>query len=154
MINIIDSLGTNYVLCKKKSDDMNLDNSITTLMTSELRTANPDDKLIVLKHIYEKQDFHSHIPVTEGAKLVGIVSLIDFMHAIEDATLDDEHEAYHAQQVRDIMTPNPISISPESTIRQAAEILAEKSFHSVLIAEKGDLKGIVTTHDILKELVK
>jgi len=133
---------------------MNLENAVTTIMTSELTTAGPDDKLLKLKHIYEQQEFHSHIPITEGDKLIGIVSLIDFMHAIEDATLDDGHEAYQTKFVRDIMTQNPLTVTSNTSIRETAEMLAARSFHSILVVDDGNLKGIVTTHDILKELIR
>lgn len=133
---------------------MKLEAAISTIMTSDVQCVEPDQKLLDLKHIYERPAFHSHVPVTENGKLVGIVSLIDFMHAIEGATLDDEEEAYHKIKVKDIMSLRPVSVTPDSTIRETAEILSKGQFHSIIIAENDIVKGIVTTTDILKELIK
>lgn len=133
---------------------MKLDATISTIMTTNVRSVQPDEEIIKLKHIYERPDFHSHVPVIENGKLVGIVSLINFMHAIEGATLDDSEEAYHNNLVRDIMTSNPVTVTPETSIREVATILSGGNFHSIIIATDGVMNGIVTTTDILRELIK
>lgn len=133
---------------------MKLEAAISTIMTKNVQSVQPEDEIIRLKHIYEKPDFHSHVPVTKDGKLIGIVSLINFMHAIEGATLDDEEEAYHNKLVRDIMTPNPVTVTPETSIREVATILAKGDFHSIIIATDDVIDGIVTTTDILRELIK
>lgn len=133
---------------------MNIDVPISTIMISEVTSVSPDQKLIDIKHIYEKPNFHSHIPVTENDNVVGIISLINFMHAIKGASLDDSEEVYHNRTVRDIMTRNPVSVSPQASIREIATILAKGDFHSLLITSENKLKGIVTTTDILRKLIK
>lgn len=133
---------------------MNLDAAISTIMTSNVESVTPEQKLIDLKHIYEKLDFHSHVPVVRDGKLIGIVSLINFMHAIQGATLDDSEEVYHNKTVNDIMTLNPTTIHPDTTIREAASILAKGNFHSLPVTSEGKINGIVTTTDLLKEILK
>lgn len=133
---------------------MNLDGAISSIMTTSINSVTPDQKIIDLKHLYEKSDFHSHIPVTENDKLVGIVSLINFMRAIHDASLDDNELVYNTISVRDIMTPNPVTVSPNDTVRKVTEILSEGNFHSIIIATDGKVNGIVTTTDLLKEVLK
>lgn len=133
---------------------MNLDVSITTIMSSNPTSVSPQQKLVDVKHIYEKRDFHSHIPVVEDDKVVGIISLINFMRAIHDASLDDNEIVYQNLKVKDIMTPNPVSISVNATVRDAVQLLSEGQFHSILITDEGMLKGIVSTTDIARELLK
>lgn len=133
---------------------MNLDRPISSIMTKAIDSVTPDQKIIDLKHLYEKSDFHSHIPVTENNKLVGIVSLINFMRAIHDASLNDNELVYHTISVRDIMTPNPVTVVPNNTVRKVTEILSEGNFHSIVIATDGKVDGIVTTTDLLKEVLK
>lgn len=132
---------------------MNLDAAVSTIMTKEVTCLGPEQKLLDLKHLYERPDFHSHVPVLDKNKLVGVVSLINFMYAIEGASLDDEEAAYHRLTVGDIMTPNPQCVSPETSIRDVAKILSTGEFHSLLIAIGDELKGIVTTTDILRKLI-
>ena len=132
---------------------MNLDTPITALMTTQLEVVAPNQLLVDLKHIYEQLDFHSHIPVVENNKLVGIVSLINFMHAIGGATLDDNEGVYHSKTVRDIMTTNPTTISSDATLRDAAQLLSKGDFHAVLIADNHEVKGIISTTDIIRQML-
>lgn len=133
---------------------MNLDSPVSTIMTTGVECVNPQQKLIDLKHIYESPNFHSHVPVVENEELIGIVSLINFMRAIHDASLDDTEEVYHELKVEDIMTLKPTSVSPETTIREASTILANGYFHSLPIVKDGSVVGIITTTDLLKEIIK
>jgi CBS domain-containing protein len=109
--------------------------------------------LIDLKHIYEKQSFHSHIPVTENGKLVGMISLIDFMRAVSYATLDDNEAVYHEKKVSDIMSIHPVSVPDNSTIKEIAELLSKGDFHSVVLTHNDTISGIVTTTDLVRLLV-
>jgi len=132
---------------------MNLDEAISSIMTTEVNKVTPDQKIIDIKHLYEKSDFHSHIPVTENDKLVGIISLINFMRAIHDASLDDNELVYNTISVREIMTSNPVSVSPNTSIREVIEILSEGNFHSIIVATDGRVDGIITTTDLLKQIL-
>lgn len=50
-------------------------------------------------------------------------------------------------QVRDIMTKNVVSVSPETRIGEVAHILTEKRFHGLPVAEDGKLVGIIVEDD-------
>jgi CBS domain-containing protein len=129
---------------------MKLNAPISDLMTKNVVCVSPNQKIIDLKHIYEKQQFHHHIPVIENDNLIGMVSLIDFMRAIQNATLDDTEVVYHTLFVKDIMTENPVSMSENTPIKEVAEILAKGQFHSVVITKNNAVIGIVTTADLLR----
>ena len=130
--------------------DMNLDASVSTIMTSSVATVTPEDKLVKIKHLYERPEYHSHIPVEQDGKLVGIVSLVNFMRAIHDASLDDNEPVYQSRFVKEIMTPNPSTVNSNSTIREVANLLSEGEFHSVIVTEDDVVKGIVTTTDLVR----
>ena len=63
-------------------------------MTKNVECIAPDQYLLDVKHIYEKKRWHHHIPVLENERLVGMVSLIDFMYNIVGAGMNDDHEVY------------------------------------------------------------
>lgn len=129
---------------------MNLDASVSTIMTSSVATVTPEDKLVEIKHLYERPEYHSHIPVEEDGKLVGIVSLVNFMRAIHNATLDDNEPVYQSRFVKEIMTRNPSTVNSNTTIREVADILSDGNFHSVIVADDHVVKGIVTTTDLVR----
>lgn len=133
---------------------MNLDFPIATLMTTNVKCVEPNQKIIDLKHIYEQQKFHHHIPVIENNKLIGMVSLIDFMRAIHTASLDDNEQVYHTIEVKDIMSTNPVTILENTSIKEATALLAKGEFHSLVVAENNEVKGIVTTADLLNYFLK
>ncbi len=55
-----------------------------------------------------------------------------------------------ATSVKEIMTPNPITLQASSTVTQAAEAMKQHDVGNVLVLEKdGALRGIVTDRDIV-----
>jgi len=125
-------------------------NPISSIMTKNVVCVSPDQKIVDVKHIYEKQKFHHHIPVTKNDELVGMVSLIDFMYKIKGAGLDDNNSVYTELTVKDIMTSNPYSLTPDVSIEEIANELAKGNFRAIPIVENKKVVGIVSTADIIK----
>lgn len=123
---------------------------ITDVMTKNVVCITPDQKLLDVKHIYEKKEFHHHIPVVENDKLIGMVSLIDFMYHISGAGLSDDHEVYKKLKVKDIMTKNPFHMTTDATIEDVSEVLMEGNYHAVPVLENEKIVGIVSTADVIK----
>ncbi|RED50363.1 CBS domain-containing protein [Seonamhaeicola aphaedonensis] len=127
---------------------------ISSIMTKNVVCVSPDQKIIDVKCIYEKKKFHHHIPVTKGKKLVGILSLIDFMYHIKGAGLNDDDAIYNELCVKDIMTPNPYAIGPDTMLNEVAEELSKGRYHAIPIVENENIVGIVSTADIIRFLMK
>jgi acetoin utilization protein AcuB len=123
---------------------------VSSIMTKNVVCVSPKQEIIDVKHIYEKKNFHHHIPVTENGKLVGMVSLIDFMYRIKGAGLDDNNSIYTELLVKDIMTSNPYSSRPDTTIKEIASVLSKGKFRAVPIVEGKNIVGIVSTEDLMK----
>jgi CBS domain-containing protein len=51
-----------------------------------------------------------------------------------------------------MMTPDPITIEPSATIREAARIIARKKHNRLPVIEHGRLVGVVTRVDVLDAL--
>ena len=82
--------------------------------------------------------------VTKNKKPIGIVTERDFVTkvAAEGRPLFTE--------IYEIMSSPLISLDPEDTIWEAAEIMKEKSIHKLPVKEDEKIVGIVTTTDIVK----
>jgi len=133
---------------------MNLSNiPVSAVMTKEVETVSPSQKLLEVKHIYEKKNFHHHIPVTENGVLKGMISLIDFLFAIKKASLNDNENVYHNLLVRDIMREHPVAINESSSLKEVAERLVSGDIHALVVCKDGILKGIVSTADIMQFLL-
>lgn len=86
-----------------------------------------------------------HLVVTEGAKLVGVVS---------DRDLGGTHGAAlrRNRSVRELMTTSPAIATPTMTLRQAANLMRGRLIGSLPIVEDERVVGIVTATDVLDEL--
>jgi CBS domain-containing protein len=133
---------------------MNINSPVSDIMTKNVVTVSSSQKLVDVKHIFEKKEFHHHIPVVDNEILTGIISLIDFMYAMKNASLDDDEEVYTKQRVKDIMHANPITKSSLSSIKDVAEELAKGEVHAIVIADDGMLKGIISTADVIRYFLK
>ena len=124
-------------------------NSIVQVMTSDVISVTPEQNILDVKHIYENKKWHHHIPVVDHDKLVGMVSLVDFMYHIMGAGISDDHEVYQKLKVKDIMTEKPFYLTTKATVEDVAKVLATQYYHAVPILENDKLVGIVSTADII-----
>jgi acetoin utilization protein AcuB len=89
-----------------------------------------------------------HLPVLDGGKLVGIVSLRDlwFIETLKDVVVG-------SVAVEEAMTPDPVSVSPTTPVTEAARIMAEHRYGALLVTDGPHLVGVFTTIDALRALV-
>ena len=123
---------------------------VSEIMTKNVVCVTPEQKIVDVKHIYEKQDFHHHIPVIAENKLVGMVSLVDFMYRIKGAGLEDSNAVYNELTVKDIMTPNPHYTTQDVPIVDIANELSEGNYRALPVVQDMRVVGIVSTADIIR----
>jgi CBS domain-containing protein len=58
-----------------------------------------------------------------------------------------------ATAVADAMTPNPITVGPDSAIETVAALMVDHNFHTLPVVEDGMLLGVVGKEDILRTLL-
>lgn len=131
---------------------------VSGIMTASVITVDKNDHdLRDLKEVFRKEKIR-HIPVMEGDNLVGIVSKNDLNRLSFGSLFDNQGNADEAVldmlSIDQIMSENPKSVTPETTIKEVAEIFASEQFHSLPVAENGTIKGIVTSTDVIKYLLE
>ena len=129
---------------------------ISAIMAKELIKVSTTEKISLVYQFFQEHPIR-HIPVTEGEKLVGIISKNDIRkipYAFTGVNEEVVPAIFDNYELADMMTKNPISIAPTSTIKEAVEILSNESFHSLPVVDDGNLVGIVTSTDMLKYLLK
>jgi CBS domain-containing protein len=57
------------------------------------------------------------------------------------------------QSVREIMTPNPRTVSPEQSVVEAARIMRDEDVGSLPVVEDDRLVGVVTDRDIVVRVI-
>ena len=114
---------------------------VATIMTKNVVKLNVTDDLTKAEGLFKKHHIR-HIPVVSGNKIIGMLSYTDLLR-ISFADAVDEEE-----------TSVDVTVSPETTIKEVAEILASKEFHALPVCEGELLVGIVTTTDLIKYLIE
>ena len=67
--------------------------------------------------------------------------------------LDKEVEKIAATKVAEAMTPDPVTVSPETSIENVAALMVEKNYHTLPVVDAGNLVGVIGKEDILRTLV-
>lgn len=136
---------------------MNPLETINQIMTRDVIAVQQDAPLSTVRRILGTRPIH-HVPVLNGEVLVGILSSADIARLALDAyVVDDDTVSSHldaAFSILDVMTPEPLALTPSDAIRRAAEILGDGHFHSLpIVDEQGRLVGMVTSTDLIRYLV-
>ncbi|WP_419868675.1 CBS domain-containing protein [Chryseobacterium sp. CT-SW4] len=124
---------------------------VSQIMSTKLITLNTTNTLYDAEKLLKENNLR-HLPVVDGKKLIGIISLSDLLKiSYTDVTDSDEVETvvYETYTIPQIMAKTLVTTPPSANIKEVTELLSKHSFHSVPVVENGELKGIVTTTDLL-----
>jgi acetoin utilization protein AcuB len=135
---------------------MNVLQPVSTIMSSDLKTANPTDKLEVIKKIFDENNIH-HIPVVRHMEIIGIISKSDFLHYLHGFRYNSSDDILEASRLsawkaEDIMTKKLAKVEKTDPIRTALQVFKLNRFHAIPVVDKGKLVGIVTTYDIINAI--
>jgi acetoin utilization protein AcuB len=111
-------------------------------MTRKLVLVSPHDSLAKAKALMDSCNFR-HVPVVEGGRLVGILSDNDI-----------RWHAHLSAKVIDAMTPNPATVTPETTLEEAARLMLRLKVNALPVIDRETPVGIITTSDILKRFLE
>ncbi|MBT8181549.1 MAG: CBS domain-containing protein [Eudoraea sp.] len=131
---------------------------VSSIMTTNLITLDVKDGLDKAEHLFKKYKIR-HIPVIEKNKIIGMISMNDLLRiSFADGAYREEENIsssiYDMFTLRQLMIGNLETVSPDATIKDVAELLVKREFHSLPVVENGTLKGMVTTTDLIKYLLK
>lgn len=115
---------------------------IKDLMTDQVAFVTPDTPVTEAAQLMQKHNI-GVLPVCEGRNVVGILTDRDIV----------VRNVAHQQDpsltpVRNIMTTQVEAVSPDTTLNQAAEIMAEKQVRRLPVLEENQLVGIVSLGDL------
>ncbi len=136
---------------------MDLQQPISSLMTTELKVLEPSDKLLAAKELFDTYSIH-HIPVIQGTTLVGILSKVDYLYYLKPISPESKEQYINDIKLKnysigEVMSKRIISAAPTDTLKTALEIFSENLFHAIPVVDNGRLVGIITTHDIIFRLL-
>lgn len=130
---------------------------VSSIMTQNIIKLNLSDDLTKAESLFKAHKIR-HIPVVDGNKIIGMLSYTDLLRISFADAVDDDDEVvdttvYNMFTLDQVMTKKVVCISPETTIKETAEILSSKEFHALPVCAGNLLVGIVTTTDLIRYLI-
>jgi CBS domain-containing protein len=113
---------------------------VSDLMTEDLLAVLPDDRLGRARDVMLSVGVHAVLVMMPRTSLPSITStdLID--------NWPDE------EPVATVMTPAPVSITVEASVREAAELMLSGPTHHLVVVDGREVVGILSSFDLLEAL--
>jgi CBS-domain-containing membrane protein len=145
--------------------------SARDVMTREVVTIDSEASVQDLAKLLEERRI-SGVPVLDArGVLVGVVTQSDLVQRSRDLELPpalnilDLHlfletpshfqkrlEKLLGNKVKDVMTVNPVTVAPDTPVKEIARLMSEKGVHTLPVVEAGVLVGIVGKLDLIRGL--
>ena len=114
-------------------------------MEDEVYAYRPEDDGETLAQAMTERGFGSVPIVDQNRHLLGIVSEFDLLKVL------NEEKHLGSVKAGDLMTPNPITVSPEtSTMDILQSLKAKHLIRMPVVNEEGKLVGVVARRDVLQ----
>ena len=130
--------------------------TVAEIMTTDLVTIEPQNSVATAIRLMRQGQLR-RLPVVQDGVLVGLVTSGDLRRITGLASiLNDQSQDNFLWQhipVGNVMTRDPITLSPDVPITEAARLLVDHKLGGLPIIDEGHLVGIVTTSDLLHSMI-
>ncbi len=90
------------------------------------------------------------LPVMEEGRLVGIVTKYDITNRLNQAAPEWRRRPIDKVPIQVVMTESPITIFPDATMSQAAELMVENGISGLPVERDGEIVGMITSRDMIR----
>ena len=126
---------------------------IRDIMSEKMVTISESDTLSTVEDIMTLGRVR-HMPVVHAGKLVGVVSERDLLRTslsnLTEFGSEERRLFLHAVEIARVMSAPPITIAPDATVEEAAQVMADRKIGCLPVLEDDQLLGIVTETDVLR----
>lgn len=147
--------------------------SARDVMQSPVVTIGQDASLLDAHQIFVEEEIHGAPVVDDDGVVVGVLSTLDLLRVVSEEHESGRSDAVYYRdllpysvpdwategedfqdrlsgvRVADAMSEEVVTVPPDATVAQVARTLRENGIHRVLVAEKGQLLGIISSQDLL-----
>ncbi len=125
-----------------------IDIEIKDLMSSPVVTIQKNETLEQVAKIMSKKHLGSIIIIAPNGKPLGIITERDIV-----TRLTAMNQLPMNVKAEEVMSQPLITIAPNKDIKEAAKSMEEHRIRRLLVVEKGEIRGIITSRDIFDEMV-
>jgi acetoin utilization protein AcuB len=125
---------------------------VVDVMTSNPLMVRPDETVGQAEDLMTENTIRQ-LPVVDNGALLGIVTDRDVRSFLSDTLFSDPEARERARhtRVREVMTTEPLTLSPEDELADAVELLVEQKVGGVPVVDEAQgVIGIVTYVDVLR----
>lgn len=126
---------------------------VREIMMGSPVTLKPEDTLDLANDVISLGRIR-HIPVLADGRLVGLLSERDLIGAAANQIFGLKQKSKSALLktvvINDVMKKKVITVAPDTPIKDAARLMADKKIGCVPVVSAGALVGLLTTTDILR----
>ena len=105
------------------------------------------EQSLATAHKMMRDGEYRHLPVLEGGRLVGLVTMRD-LHLIETLRDVDPEKV----SVEDAMTTDVYAVSPDAPLDEVATEMAERKYGCTIVMQNAHVVGVFTTVDACRAL--
>lgn len=121
---------------------------VRDLMSSPVITVPKKETVEQVAKIMSRNNFGSIVVTDTKGKLLGIVTERDIVNRV--VAMNQLPSEVKAEKV---MSHPVLTIAPDEDIKEAAKSMNEHRIRRLIVVDKGKIIGIVTSRDILDEMV-
>ncbi len=130
---------------------------VSDYMTTEVTSVDETDTLLDATMVFLRSTLR-HLPVLRGQQLVGVITERDVKQyapsVLSGITSEEYNRVLETTPISRVMTRDPVTVAPGQRVIEAARLLTSKRFGCLPVVEDGALRGIITTTDMLKLLMR
>lgn len=134
---------------------------VSEWMTPDPITVDIDNNLSVAYQLLRLNHVRRLPVIGQDGKVVGIITWGDIREARPKGSLAEQtggtweaHFLAATMSIREIMTPNPVTVAPDSSVRLAAQLMLEHKIGGLPVVVDGVLAGMITDSDLFRFLVE
>ena len=143
------------------------------IMTTEVITVSPETLVSDLAKTLAGKNIGGVPVVDADGRLLGIVTQSDLVERARDLEMPpainilDFHvylqipshlfrkvEKMLGATVADVMSPKPVTVSPETPVPQIAALMAKQKVHTLPVLERGKIVGIIGKMDLVRAVAR
>lgn len=135
---------------------------VREFMSASVTNVAIDTRVHEIRRLLVDGRHHSIAVVDDERRLLGTVSILELLRLVTDArditTIrlpgSQDDAADEEPTARDALDPNPMVVTPDTTLVEAARLMHTQGAHRLFVVEAGLLVGAITGFDMLRAFTR
>ncbi|MEA1984868.1 MAG: CBS domain-containing protein [Euryarchaeota archaeon] len=133
---------------------------ISMIMSTDVITLAEDDPIEMIIEVFDQYYYHTYPVVRADNELVGIIDQNIILQVLLVSRMPRVHHTHLmavrsiGEDARGVMIPHPVTISSDTNLCDAAELMIKHRIDRFCVVDDGKLVGMISKRDIIKEICR